>query len=199
MEYDRSRRGNACNRITVSRMISIWYSKSPLNGFFRLEYWENESFPSVNVTRGNSRDGRIGTVSLMAAIVGVGTSNSSSTSSSSSSSSSNTIASSSSNNNSDGGGVGLLARSPSKTGIRSFPRALHPLTTLNSYVERTSLLHPGLFLFFLFTGCKFPEEWNGRWFQSGNPGLVTVNGSIISNKGHCIEVKDDDKFLLYDT
>ncbi|XP_047353947.1 uncharacterized protein LOC124950759 [Vespa velutina] len=49
------------------------------------------------------------------------------------------------------------------------------------------------------TGCKFPEEWNGRWFQSGNPGLVTVNGSIISNKGHCIEVKDDDKFLLYDT
>ncbi|KAK2583583.1 hypothetical protein KPH14_009527 [Odynerus spinipes] len=47
--------------------------------------------------------------------------------------------------------------------------------------------------------CKFPEEWNGRWFQSGNPGLVTVNGSIISNKGQCIEVKDDDKFLVHDT
>ncbi|KAF7396255.1 hypothetical protein HZH66_007117 [Vespula vulgaris] len=54
MEYDRSRRGNACNRITVSRMISIWYSKSPLNGFFRLEYWENESFP-LQISRGVER------------------------------------------------------------------------------------------------------------------------------------------------
>ncbi|XP_015171303.1 PREDICTED: uncharacterized protein LOC107063752 isoform X2 [Polistes dominula] len=49
------------------------------------------------------------------------------------------------------------------------------------------------------TGCKFPEEWNGRWFQSGDPNLVTVNGSIISSKGYCTDVKDDDKFLLYDT
>lgn len=47
-------------------------------------------------------------------------------------------------------------------------------------------------------GCEFPAQWNGRWFQSGNQGLVTVNGSMMTNKGRCIETKDD-KFLIQDT
>ncbi|XP_020284906.1 uncharacterized protein LOC109855264 [Pseudomyrmex gracilis] len=47
-------------------------------------------------------------------------------------------------------------------------------------------------------GCTFPEEWYGRWFQSGNTELVTVNGSEITSKGFCIE-KNGDKFLVHDT
>ncbi|KOX73493.1 hypothetical protein WN51_14539 [Melipona quadrifasciata] len=48
------------------------------------------------------------------------------------------------------------------------------------------------------TGCEFPAQWNGHWFQSGNEGLVTVNGSMMTSKGRCIETKDD-KFLIQDT
>nr|XP_012234047.1 PREDICTED: LOW QUALITY PROTEIN: uncharacterized protein LOC105678911 [Linepithema humile] len=47
-------------------------------------------------------------------------------------------------------------------------------------------------------GCTFPEEWYGRWFQSGNAELLTVNGSEITSKGLCVE-KDGDKFLVHDT
>ncbi|XP_076397641.1 uncharacterized protein LOC100884026 isoform X2 [Megachile rotundata] len=46
-------------------------------------------------------------------------------------------------------------------------------------------------------GCEFPAQWNGHWFQSGNQGLVTVNGSMMTSKGRCIETKDD-KFLTHD-
>ncbi|XP_076236438.1 uncharacterized protein LOC143180532 [Calliopsis andreniformis] len=46
-------------------------------------------------------------------------------------------------------------------------------------------------------GCEFPSEWNGRWFQSGNEDLVTVNGSMMTSKGQCIDTKDD-KFLIHD-
>lgn len=47
-------------------------------------------------------------------------------------------------------------------------------------------------------GCEFPAQWNGHWFQSGIEGLVTVNGSMMTSKGRCIETKDD-KFLIQDT
>ncbi|XP_012059046.1 PREDICTED: LOW QUALITY PROTEIN: uncharacterized protein LOC105622233 [Atta cephalotes] len=50
----------------------------------------------------------------------------------------------------------------------------------------------------ILTGCTFPEEWYGRWFQSGITDLVTVNGSEITSKGFCIE-KNGDKFLVHDT
>lgn len=46
-------------------------------------------------------------------------------------------------------------------------------------------------------GCEFPPQWNGHWFQSGYEGLVTVNGSMMTSKGRCIETKDD-KFLIHD-
>ncbi|XP_068986355.1 uncharacterized protein [Bombus flavifrons] len=46
--------------------------------------------------------------------------------------------------------------------------------------------------------CEFPAQWNGHWFQSGIEGLVTVNGSMMTSKGRCIETKDD-KFLIQDT
>ncbi|EFN62251.1 hypothetical protein EAG_12414 [Camponotus floridanus] len=49
----------------------------------------------------------------------------------------------------------------------------------------------------ILCGCTFPEEWYGRWFQSGNTDLVTVNGSEITSKGICIE-KNGDKFLVHD-
>ncbi|XP_043252057.1 uncharacterized protein LOC122397169 [Colletes gigas] len=45
--------------------------------------------------------------------------------------------------------------------------------------------------------CEFPAEWKGRWFESGNQELVTVNGSIMTSKGICID-KEDDKFLIHD-
>ncbi|XP_076300655.1 uncharacterized protein LOC143218918 isoform X2 [Lasioglossum baleicum] len=47
-------------------------------------------------------------------------------------------------------------------------------------------------------GCGFPAEWNGRWFQSGNVGLVTVNGSNMTSKGVCIDSKGD-KYLIRDS
>ncbi|XP_053982223.1 uncharacterized protein LOC128892926 [Hylaeus anthracinus] len=47
-------------------------------------------------------------------------------------------------------------------------------------------------------GCEFPAQWKGRWFESGNVELVTVNGSIMTSKGVCID-KEDDKFLIHDT
>ncbi|OAD57434.1 hypothetical protein WN48_01985 [Eufriesea mexicana] len=47
-------------------------------------------------------------------------------------------------------------------------------------------------------GCEFPAQWNGHWFQSGYQGLVTVNGSMMTSKGHCIETEGD-KFLIQDT
>ncbi|EGI65533.1 hypothetical protein G5I_05922 [Acromyrmex echinatior] len=50
----------------------------------------------------------------------------------------------------------------------------------------------------LDVSCTFPEEWYGRWFQSGITDLVTVNGSEITSKGFCIE-KNGDKFLVHDT
>ncbi|KYM93862.1 hypothetical protein ALC62_15564, partial [Cyphomyrmex costatus] len=53
-------------------------------------------------------------------------------------------------------------------------------------------IHPSV------SGCTFPEEWYGRWFQSGVPDLVTVNGSEITSKGVCVE-KNGDKFLVHDT
>ncbi|XP_076757456.1 uncharacterized protein LOC143427313 [Xylocopa sonorina] len=46
-------------------------------------------------------------------------------------------------------------------------------------------------------GCEFPPQWNGHWFQSGTTDLVTVNGSMMTSKGHCIDTKDD-KFLIHD-
>ncbi|XP_015603491.1 uncharacterized protein LOC107271703 [Cephus cinctus] len=48
------------------------------------------------------------------------------------------------------------------------------------------------------TRCEFPSHWRGSWFQSGVPGLVTINGSIITNKGQCVAVGDGDKFLVQD-
>ncbi|KAG5327659.1 MOS1T transposase, partial [Pseudoatta argentina] len=57
---------------------------------------------------------------------------------------------------------------------------------------------PGLGIPDAESGCTFPEEWYGRWFQSGITDLVTVNGSEITSKGFCIE-KNGDKFLVHDT
>ncbi|XP_029158756.1 uncharacterized protein LOC114931019 isoform X1 [Nylanderia fulva] len=45
--------------------------------------------------------------------------------------------------------------------------------------------------------CTFPEEWYGRWFQSGIADLVIVNGSEITSKGVCRD-RIGDKFLVHD-
>ncbi|XP_052749112.1 uncharacterized protein LOC113514431 [Galleria mellonella] len=47
-------------------------------------------------------------------------------------------------------------------------------------------------------GCTFPEGWTGRWFQSGNNGLIDINSTHIQSKGECSETESYDKFLLYD-
>ncbi|XP_063545478.1 uncharacterized protein LOC134753512 isoform X1 [Cydia strobilella] len=47
-------------------------------------------------------------------------------------------------------------------------------------------------------GCTFPESWTGAWFQSGVPGLVSINQTHIQSKGECSETESYDKFLLYD-
>lgn len=49
-------------------------------------------------------------------------------------------------------------------------------------------------------GCTFPEEWAGRWFQSGVPTTLLINRTHIETKGECYEEQGDDntKFLVYD-
>ncbi|XP_070154200.1 uncharacterized protein [Polyergus mexicanus] len=61
----------------------------------------------------------------------------------------------------------------------------------------TCFLLPQSCIFGAQRGCTFPEEWYGRWFQSGNADLVTVNGSEITSKGFCME-RSGDKFLIHD-
>ncbi|KAL1500971.1 hypothetical protein ABEB36_006381 [Hypothenemus hampei] len=45
--------------------------------------------------------------------------------------------------------------------------------------------------------CKFQENWQGRWFQSGVQGLILINSTHIESKGECYEVQGD-KYLVYD-
>ncbi|XP_026322680.1 uncharacterized protein LOC113232233 isoform X2 [Hyposmocoma kahamanoa] len=47
-------------------------------------------------------------------------------------------------------------------------------------------------------GCTFPVDWSGSWFQSGYPGLISINSTHIHSKGECAETESYDKFLLYD-
>ncbi|XP_061381591.1 uncharacterized protein LOC116776565 [Danaus plexippus] len=47
-------------------------------------------------------------------------------------------------------------------------------------------------------GCTFPPEWTGSWFQSGVPGLISINSTHIQSRGECSETESYDKFLLYD-
>lgn len=44
--------------------------------------------------------------------------------------------------------------------------------------------------------CTFPPEWEGQWFQLGL-NLVTINGSTMHGKGHCVE-HDGDKYIMMD-
>ncbi|KAK4877893.1 hypothetical protein RN001_010399 [Aquatica leii] len=49
-------------------------------------------------------------------------------------------------------------------------------------------------------GCTFPEEWSGRWFQSGVPTPLLINRTHIETKGDCYEEQGEEntKFLVYD-
>ncbi|KAJ8688367.1 hypothetical protein QAD02_024162, partial [Eretmocerus hayati] len=47
------------------------------------------------------------------------------------------------------------------------------------------------------SGCEFPPQWRGSWFQSGENTLITINGTRISNKGDCIGNKGD-MFVIFD-
>ncbi|XP_039295672.1 uncharacterized protein LOC111057455 [Nilaparvata lugens] len=44
--------------------------------------------------------------------------------------------------------------------------------------------------------CTFPEDWAGRWFQSGVR-TVIINSTSIQYKGNCIQ-SEGDKFLIED-
>lgn len=45
-------------------------------------------------------------------------------------------------------------------------------------------------------GCTLPYDWRGQWYQSGL-GDVTIEQTTISDKGTCVERKDD-FFVLED-
>ncbi|KAF5304202.1 hypothetical protein FQR65_LT08009 [Abscondita terminalis] len=49
-------------------------------------------------------------------------------------------------------------------------------------------------------GCTFPEEWSGRWFQSGVQSPLLINRTHIETKGDCYEEQGEEntKFLVYD-
>ncbi|XP_018562626.1 uncharacterized protein LOC108904516 [Anoplophora glabripennis] len=46
-------------------------------------------------------------------------------------------------------------------------------------------------------GCQFKKSWQGRWFQSGVPNYLFINGSYIDTKGECYE-EEGDKYLVYE-
>lgn len=46
-------------------------------------------------------------------------------------------------------------------------------------------------------GCRFPERWYGRWFQSGVIQPILIDNDRLSNKGKCLSFEGD-KFLLVD-
>ncbi|CAH0548547.1 unnamed protein product, partial [Brassicogethes aeneus] len=53
-------------------------------------------------------------------------------------------------------------------------------------------------LFKFFSGaCTFKKPMQGRWFQSGMPNVLLINGSYLESKGECYE-ESGDKYLVYD-
>ncbi|CAG0892254.1 unnamed protein product [Darwinula stevensoni] len=48
------------------------------------------------------------------------------------------------------------------------------------------------------TSCRFPERWQGKWFQSGLREPMVIEEDRISLKGNCIQQSHKDKFLLHD-
>ncbi|XP_034240217.1 uncharacterized protein LOC117644713 [Thrips palmi] len=45
--------------------------------------------------------------------------------------------------------------------------------------------------------CVFPEQWQGRWFQSGVPKLIAISSSDFETKGVCVH-SEKDKYLIED-
>ncbi|KAI5749646.1 hypothetical protein M8J76_008972 [Diaphorina citri] len=45
--------------------------------------------------------------------------------------------------------------------------------------------------------CRFPERWEGSWFQSGIRQSIIIERSRLSHKGRCL-ASDGDKFLIVD-
>ncbi len=54
-------------------------------------------------------------------------------------------------------------------------------------------------LYVCFSGCQFPKEWEGIWFQSTVRPYITIEAprGVISTKGHCAKADlHGEKFLL---
>jgi len=45
--------------------------------------------------------------------------------------------------------------------------------------------------------CQFPDQWSGRWFQSGVNHYININSTSITTKGECVQ-NVSDKFLIED-
>ena len=48
----------------------------------------------------------------------------------------------------------------------------------------------------LFSGCSFPRQWEGIWFQSTVRPYISIEGSEMSSKGHCHIDKGGRKFIV---
>lgn len=53
-------------------------------------------------------------------------------------------------------------------------------------------------IYIFFKGeCQFPDQWSGRWFQSGVNHYININSTSITTKGECVQ-NVSDKFLIED-
>lgn len=46
-------------------------------------------------------------------------------------------------------------------------------------------------------GCNLPQQWSGKWFQSKEMDLMSINRTSFLNRGLCLDQKQD-KFLFYE-
>ncbi|GAU93972.1 hypothetical protein RvY_05822 [Ramazzottius varieornatus] len=49
--------------------------------------------------------------------------------------------------------------------------------------------------------CRLPTAWDGQWFQSGIPGVISINETSMTSKGDCLQHKAEkysDKYLFLD-
>ena len=52
-------------------------------------------------------------------------------------------------------------------------------------------------LFMIFSGCQFPPEWEGIWFQSTVRPYITIDATSISSKGQCTKTDfRGEKYLI---
>ncbi|CAF0712059.1 unnamed protein product [Brachionus calyciflorus] len=67
--------------------------------------------------------------------------------------------------------------------------------------QTTSIFSIFLFLIFInkiYSSCHLPHQWTGKWYQSKDIDLLSINRTNFINRGVCIEHKQD-KFMFYES